>query len=307
MASFIPIKTVEELAGYIPQTGPLQMRNQSFSDIEDDVLYHIALGKKSHDLKDMFHDVKFVCFGGSPNRMRSFAEYMVKALNYKMPAGQDLCDIAHGMVWVCRPCLLSSMRIFKLLHHAECSDVTFFRLGTSGGLGLKPGTVIITEEAVDGLLRPYMEVATLGMMLQHPSRLSHEVAQELLNLADPNADFDTIIGKTMCTLDFYEGQARLDGFFCDYSKEDKMAFLRRVHNRGIKNIEMESLCFAAYCYRAGIKSAVVCVTLLDRMEGDQINVAHEVIEEWQQRPQRLVAAYIRKHLGIESNVSCNSI
>lgn len=50
------------------------------------------------------------------------------------------------------------------------------------------------------------------------------------------------------------GQARLDGFFCDYSKEDKMAFLRRVHNRGIKNIEMESLCFAAYCYRAGIKS-----------------------------------------------------
>lgn len=34
------------------------MRNQHFSDIEDDVLYHIALGKKSHDLKDMFHDVK---------------------------------------------------------------------------------------------------------------------------------------------------------------------------------------------------------------------------------------------------------
>lgn len=50
-----------------------------------------------------------------------------------------------------------------------------------------------------------MHQATLGMMLQHPSRLSHEVAQELLNLADPNADFDTIIGKTMCTLDFYEG------------------------------------------------------------------------------------------------------
>lgn len=44
----------------------------------------------------MFYIFQFVCFGGSPNRMRSFAEYMVKALNYKMPAGQDLCDIAHG-------------------------------------------------------------------------------------------------------------------------------------------------------------------------------------------------------------------
>lgn len=33
-----------------------------------------------------------------------------------------------------------------------------------------------------------------------------------------------------------------------------MAFLKRAHNRGIANIEMESLCFAAMCHRAGIKS-----------------------------------------------------
>ncbi|KAK7471393.1 hypothetical protein BaRGS_00035945 [Batillaria attramentaria] len=315
MSTFIPIKTAEQLATYVPQLGPLQVRNPHICDMKEDVLYHIALGNKTHDLKDMFKDVKFVCFGGSPNRMQSFAKYMIKVLNYKLPAGQDLCDIAHGsdryVLYKVGPVLSVSHgmgspslsiifhEIYKLVHHAGCSDVVFFRIGTSGGLGLEPGSVVITDEAVDGLLRPYMEVATLGMLLQHPSRLTQEVAQELLSMADPENDFTTIIGKTMSTLDFYEGQARLDGAFCDYTEEDKMAFLKRIHNRGICNIEMESLCFAASCYRAGIKSAVVCVTLLDRLKGDQISTPHDVLEEWQKRPQRLIAAYIKKHLGIE--------
>lgn len=311
---FIPIKSVEELSVYVPQEGPLQVRNPHICQMKEDILYHIALGNKTHDLKDMFNDVKFVCFGGSPNRMRSFAKYLIKALKYRLPAGQDLCDIAHGsdryqlykvgpVISVSHGMGIPSLsiifhEIYKLLHHAECKDVIFFRIGTSGGLGLEPGSVVITSEAVDGLLRPYMEVATLGMLLQHPSRLDHKLAKELLSLADENADFLTKIGKTMCTLDFYEGQGRLDGAFCDYTEEDKMAFLKRVHNRGIENIEMESLCFAANCYRAGIRSAVVCVTLLDRLQGDQISTPHDVLEEWQERPQRLVAKYIRKQLGI---------
>ena len=55
---------------------------------------------------------------------------------------------------------------------------------------------------------------------------------------------------------FVSGQARLDGAFCDYTKEDKMMFLRRIHEKGICNIEMESLCFAAYCHRANIRGMV---------------------------------------------------
>jgi len=44
--------------------------------------------------------------------------------------------------------------------------------------------------------------------------------------------------------------------------------------------------------------AVLCVTLLDRLQGDQINTPHEKMEEWQVRPQRIVAAYIKKTLGM---------
>ncbi|RUS74016.1 hypothetical protein EGW08_018215 [Elysia chlorotica] len=298
------------------QKGKLQLNNPHIQSGEEDVLYHIALGNKSHDLPSLFHDVKFVCMGGSPNRMKQFAEYLVSALQVNVPSGMGLTNIACGsdryVLYKVGPVLSVSHgmgvpslsilfhEIVKLLHHAGCSDVTFFRLGTSGGLGIEPGSLVITEQALDGLLRPYIEVATLGKTVQHPSRLDPDLAQDLLKLAqtDPECQgHSTYFSKTMCTLDFYEGQARLDGAFCDYQAEDKMAFLRKVHSSGVANIEMESLCFASYCHRAGVRGAVVCVTLLDRLKGDQITTPHEVLEEWQRRPQKLVASYIKRYLS----------
>ena len=49
------------------------------------------------------------------------------------------------------------MELFKMLTHAGATDVTFFRLGTCGGLGLEPGTVVITTEALNGELKPNYE------------------------------------------------------------------------------------------------------------------------------------------------------
>lgn len=44
------------------------------------------------------------------------------------------------------------------------------------------------------------------------------------------------------------------------------------------------------------EAAVVCVTFLDRLEGDQLKASHEVLHNYQQRPQILVGYYIRKQL-----------
>ena len=48
--------------------------------------------------------------------------------------------------------------------------------------------------------------AVMGEIQEHPSRLSKELAKELLSLAPKDADHQTLIGKTMCTNDFYEGK-----------------------------------------------------------------------------------------------------
>lgn len=47
--------------------------------------------------------------------------------------------------------------IIKLMYHARVKDPVFFRLGTCGGIGLEPGTVVVSEEVVDGMMNPYLE------------------------------------------------------------------------------------------------------------------------------------------------------
>lgn len=47
----------------------------------------------------------------------------------------------------------------------------------------------------------------LGKLVQRPAKLDKKLARELKGLADPTTDpYDTVIGKTMCTHDFYEGK-----------------------------------------------------------------------------------------------------
>ena len=59
----------------------------------------------------------------------------------------------------------------------------------------------------------------------------------------------TNVARDLC----YVGQGRLDGAFCEYSADDKMTFLRDSYSRGVRNIEMESVCFAAFCTRANVR------------------------------------------------------
>lgn len=62
----------------------------------------------------------------------------------------------------------------------------------------------------------------------------------------------------------------MDGAFCEFSEADKMEYLNKIHAFGVVNIEMESTIFSALTHHAGIRAAIVCVTLLDRLKGDQV-------------------------------------
>ncbi|XP_013793427.2 uridine phosphorylase 2-like [Limulus polyphemus] len=144
--------------------------------------------------------------------------------------------------------------VIKLMYHARCKDVIFIRLGTCGGIGYPGGTLVITEGAVDGLLRPYLELHVLGEVVQRPAVLDKKLAKELKAVGEEQLpDYNIVMGKTMCTYDFYEGQGRLDGAFCEYKEEDKMKHLEYLRTQGVTNIEMESLAFAAMCNYSGIK------------------------------------------------------
>ena len=47
--------------------------------------------------------------------------------------------------------------------------------------------------------------------------------------------------------DFYEGQARLDGAFCNYGAKEKKDFMWRAHvDKKVQNIEMEASTFLGF-------------------------------------------------------------
>ncbi|XP_048341889.1 uridine phosphorylase 2 isoform X2 [Sphaerodactylus townsendi] len=289
------------------------VKNPHLDSMDEDILYHLDLGTKTHNLPAMFGDIKFVCVGGSPNRMKAFAQFMHKELGLEgdekdmkdICAGTDrycmykvgrVLSISHGMGIPSISIMLHEL--IKLLHHAKCRDVTIIRIGTSGGLGIEPGSVVITDTAVDSFFKPQFEQVILDRVVVRSTELDKDLAEELLECSTEIMDFPTLIGHTMCTYDFYEGQGRLDGALCSFSNEKKLEYLKRAYNAGIRNIEMESTVFAAMCKLCGLKAAVVCVTLLNRLHGDQIQASHEVLLDYQQRPQRLISVFIKKRLGL---------
>ncbi|XP_044761506.1 uridine phosphorylase 1 isoform X2 [Coccinella septempunctata] len=292
--------------------GTVRLKNPHLELMDQDILYHLALGSGSHDLVEMFGDVKFVCMGGTPKRMETFAYYIMEIIGHKLPTGTTLLDISqysyrysmykvgpvlsisHGMGVPSIGILLHE--IIKLMYHARVRNPIFFRIGTCGGVGHEGGTVVISNDAVDGLGNHYYEVPMLGKNVKRPAVFDQQLVRELKACIDPDDPYDTVVGTTMCANDFYEGQARLDGAFCDYTEGEKMEYLQKLNDQGVVNIEMESIPFAALTHHANIKAAEVCVTLLDRLKGDQVNAPKEVMNEWQIRPQKLVAAYIKKYL-----------
>lgn len=297
---------------YIQQT-EVHVKNPHLDLMEEDILYHFSLGTKTHNLPEMFGDIKFVCVGGSANRMKAFAQFIHTelALPGSIDNIRDICEgtdrysmykvgpvlsISHGMGVPSISIMLHEL--IKLLHHARCRDVILFRIGTSGGVGLAPGTVVITDKAVDYAFRPQFEQVVLGKVITRSTELDEGVSNELQQCSSELQDLPTVIGNTMCTHDFYEGQGRLDGALCSFSPEEKLEYLRKAHAAGVRNIEMESTVFAAMCRVCGIKAAVICVTLLNRFDGDQISTPHDVLVEYQQRPQALVCHFIKKRLGL---------
>ncbi|KAK5618277.1 hypothetical protein CRENBAI_020009 [Crenichthys baileyi] len=253
---------------------PVCVHNPHLDALKDDILYHFSLGTGSHNLQAMFGDVKFVCVGGSPWRMKSFIEFIAAELTMEDPKSEypNIC--------------------------AGTDRYAMYKVGPvlSVSVRLEPGTVVITEQSVDATFLPKFEQVILGKMVVRNTDLDQSLAQELLQCSKELNQFETVIGNTMCTLDFYEGQARLDGAFCSYTEADKQEYLIKAKEAGVCNIEMESSVFAAMCKLSGLRAAVVCVALLDRLKGDQLSSSHEVLHSYQLRPQILVSSYIKKQL-----------
>jgi len=189
----------EPKATFIERGQTISGMNKNLADMDVDILYH--LGQDTSDLnylKNKFGDVKVVAMGGSRGRVIKFAQYCADQLKHLYPSIQP-CDattdlskkagrfvmfkvgpvltLNHGMGFGCLSIALHET--LKLLHYAGATDVSFIRMGTSGGLGVDPGNVILTQSGYDSTLQAGHEITTIGKRHRFTAHSNQELNGEL--------------------------------------------------------------------------------------------------------------------------------
>lgn len=175
-------------------------------------------------------------------------------------------------------------------------DVFWARVGTSGGVGVPPGSLVLTTEAVMSDLRPYRVMRGAAGEYWFDGSFPMVVAADFaaVNAGGPAL----VLGKTVATNEFFLEQFRRDGAICLETSQSKQQWLEWIHRAGVRNIEMEGAMFAGYLNHWGFASfAMICVTLLDRLTGDQVTASPEELRSYNQRAGGALFSYLRGWLG----------
>merc|ERR1712137_158198 len=180
-------------------TDVLTVQNPNITRDKEDVLYHLGLSNLGHDLPAMFSDVRFVCMGGSAVRAERLAHQIADRLGISIPTGMDLSAVGkterfslfkvgpiisvnHGMGMPSMSILLHE--VTKLLFHSKVKTVNYIRIGTSGGVGVPGGTVVVTSEGVNGKLECYHEHLVMGKVIKRPTTLDTDLAKLAVSLSN---------------------------------------------------------------------------------------------------------------------------
>jgi uridine phosphorylase len=192
---------------------------------------------------------------------------------------------------------LMRMLYFLKRGDLEALDEVFWaRVGTSGGVGLEGGTVVVTTEGLMADLRPY-RVLNGGMgEYWFDSRFPADVADAIV-AANHDSSFEIVTGKTVAGNEFFLEQFRLDGAVCMETPQTKLAWLEWIYDNGVRNIEMEGAMLAGYLNHWGFsKFAMICATLLNRLDGDQVTASADQMHQFSADSGSALLTYLRATL-----------
>lgn len=264
-----------------------------------DHYYHLGLSSRD-ELIEHFTGLSAVVMAGSGERILAFAQTW-STLNDDAPilsvpkedrfitrfcAG--VLFVSHGMGMASASIALQEvMRLAYLVHCGDLetlAGVFWARVGTSGGIGLAPGTVVISTEALMSDLRPFRIMRGAHGEELFTSGFPEHTSAAIEALSAPGTgqrNIGVVAGRTVSTNEFFLEQCRLDGAIRFETDETKRDHLDWLAGAGVVNIEMEGAVFAAYLNHWGFADfAMVCATLLDRLAGDQVTSTPEQLQQF---------------------------
>ena len=277
-----------------------------------DVYYHFGVGSDDPILEPM-REVRSVVLAGSGDRIDAFAREWsalrggapIVALPKEERFVTRYCDgvlfASHGMgmpsASIAVQELMRMVFFLKDGDHDAMSEVFWARVGTSGGVGLPGGTVVVTTEGVLADLKPYRLLKGGSGEYWFDSTFPVDVAEAIV-AASAGSGIPVALGRTVAGNEFFLEQFRLDGAVCMETVESKLAWLRWLDESGVRNIEMEGAMLAGYLNHWGFpKFAMICTTLLNRLEGAQVTATPEELRAFSERSGAVLFNYLSATLS----------
>lgn len=257
---------------------------------------------------EKFKGIQYVLMQGSEVRAHSLAKKIAQTVfNMDMryfdlvdltPASAYSCyrvgnvlSVSHGMGSASMMTFLHD--ISKAMYFAGNHDFEYIRIGTSGGIGIPAGVVVITDETfMPNLVKGY-KIPDLDTDIIYPTVMNAELNQRILNAQPHDLSFEVRRGNSIAADDFYLGQARFDGaVFPTYDEKKRALYFEKIKALSILNMEMESSAFASFCCRAEIPGTMIAVTIINRVETDQVSVSPSELVEMSDRSQQVAMHYL---------------
>ena len=253
---------------------------------QQDFYYHFGIAS-SDPVLDALRGVRAVILAGSGGRIKEFAETwslinggaeivaFPKEDRFVTRYTAGVLFASHGMGMPSASIAVQElMRLVFFLKRGDpgaLDDVFWCRVGTSGGVGLPAGTVVVSSEGLMADLKPYRLLRGGQGQYWFDGHFPATTRDAILAANAGSADFEVVSGKTVAGNEFFLEQFRLDGAICLETTETKMDWLRWLDDNGVRNIEMEGAMLAGYLNHWGFpRFAMICCTLLNRLEGDQV-------------------------------------
>jgi uridine phosphorylase len=278
----------------------------------EDVYYHFGVASADPILHKL-RDVKAVIMAGSGGRIKEFADRwselnggseivaFPKEDRFVTRYTAGVLFASHGMGMPSASIALQElMRMVFFLKRGdlEAMDEVFWcRVGTSGGVGLPGGTVVVSSEGLMADLQPYRLLRGGRGEYWFDGHFPADTYNAIIAANEGFDDLTVVSGKTVAGNEFFLEQFRLDGAVCLETPESKMAWLEWLDENGVGNIEMEGAMIAGYLNHWGFaKFAMICCTLLNRLEGDQVTATPEQLHKFTEDSGVVLFNYLKASL-----------
>lgn len=281
--------------------------NPFFQTLSTDYLYHLGIDS-SMDIESLFADIKYVIISRRNEEIsvivhefakqwynihENFFEFkpLFKTERYHLYKIGPVLAISHGMG--AQSMLISLNEIAKLLVHAKVYDTIFLKIGPAGSIGLSPGEIVVSDIVMNNQFEPVMETIACGKNYFYPTHVDLNLVHDIVQFGENFFNITLHTGGTMNGFDYYEGQARLNGFLTTpYSEKERDAYLQKAKTLNIKTLDMESLYFAGFCNQLDIQAAIISTVIVDRLKSDDVDMDTQAQLEKERYTAQFISSYI---------------